>query len=746
MKKIYILFILICIQASNSFANSPLWKFSKDQERYIPGERKIVPQQYEIAQLGSTHFKLLQPNIPLEESGKYSLIALPTPDGNMMNFRIFESPMMEKPLADKYPMIKTYTAISTENEWITAKLDYTPAGFHAMVFNAENTYFIDPYSNENTDYYIVYYKRDFVKPLHQRLQCEIGEGITDFPETDKAISLVQEEIATTTYSNKQNGTNKRTYRLALACTVEYALAVNGPTPTKAGVLAAMTTSVNRVNGVFEREFSMRLNLVANTDELIWITAAGEPYTNGSGSAMLGQNQTQVTNKIGSANYDIGHVFSTGGGGIASLGCVCNSNNKAQGVTGSSNPVGDPFDIDYVAHEMGHQFGGEHTFNSITGSCSGNRSSSSAFEPGSGSTIQCYAGLCGTDNLQLNSDDYYHIRSLEQMTGNNIMTCAANVASNNTLPILAAIAKTYIIPFRTPFELTASGSDGNNNPLTYCWEEYDRGGNGAAWDATTTVAPIWRSFYPTTSNTRTFPSLKPLLLAQESIIGERLPNNARTLRFRCTLRDINNGYGAFFTSTDTVKLDVRTTTGLFRVTSQSATTNWNAGSTQTITWTNAGTDVAPVNCPFVQITMSKDSGRTFPHILADNVPNNGTANIEVPKGFNSDHCRVKVKGKGNVFFNINTAWIKVKDPTSTNDLKEEMPFAVYPNPVSGQVTIMLEEENESHVEILNSIGSVLYRNKIKKELKVSLIGYANGIYFVQITNSKGLRAVKKITKQ
>lgn len=746
MKKNYILFILICIQASNSFANSPLWKFSKDQERYIPGERKIVPQQYEIAQLGSAHFKLLQLNIPLEESGKYSLITLPTPDGNMMNFRIFESPMMEKPLADKYPMIKTYTAISTENDWITAKLDYTSAGFHAMVFNAENTYFIDPYSNENTDYYVVYYKRDFVKPLHQRLQCEIGEGNTDFPETDKAISLVQEEIATTTYSNKQNGTNKRTYRLALACTVEYALAVNGPTPTKAGVLAAMTTSVNRVNGVFEREFSMRLNLVANTDELIWITAAGEPYTNSSGSTMLGQNQTQVTNKIGSANYDIGHVFSTGGGGIASLGCVCNSNNKAQGVTGSSNPVGDPFDIDYVAHEMGHQFGGEHTFNSITGSCSGNRSSTSAFEPGSGSTIQCYAGLCGTDNLQSNSDDYYHIRSLEQMTGNNIMTCAANVASNNTLPILAAIAKTYIIPFRTPFELTASGSDGNNNPLTYCWEEYDRGGNGAAWDATTTVAPIWRSFYPTTSNTRTFPSLKPLLLAQESIIGERLPNNARILKFRCTLRDINNGYGAFFTSTDTVKLDVRTTTGLFRVTSQSATTNWNAGSTQTITWTNAGTDVAPVNSPFVQITMSKDSGRTFPHILADNVPNNGTANIEVPKGFNSDYCRVKVKGKGNVFFNINTAWIKVKDPTSTNDLKEEMPFAVYPNPVSGEVTIMLEDENESHVEILNSIGSVLYRNKFKKELKVSLTGYANGIYFVQITNSKGLRAVKKITKQ
>ncbi|MEZ4952694.1 MAG: M12 family metallo-peptidase [Saprospiraceae bacterium] len=276
------------------------------------------------------------------------------------------------------------------------------------------------YAEGETEHYISYFKKDFHRDeLFVCLADELPEN--QKPKTKGSLNKVAGDC------------QFRTYALALACTGEYATFHGG---TKPLVMAAFNTAMARVNGIYERDFDLTMVMVPNNDQLIFLNANSDPYTNNSGGTMLGQNQTTCDNIIGSANYDIGHVFSTGGGGIASLNSTCSTNSKARGVTGLSNPIGDPFYVDYVSHEMGHQFGGRHTFNSNQGSCSGNQSNAAAVEPGSGTTIQAYAGICGSHNVQNNGDDYFHAFSLNEM-GNHIAgfggNCAVLTPNGNSAP-------------------------------------------------------------------------------------------------------------------------------------------------------------------------------------------------------------------------------------------------------------------------------------------------------------------------
>ena len=653
----YLFSILFCCILSNSFAVNSFWQKTTNRNLAIEGERKIIPQKSNILLLDEEAFKLFQKTIPKEGSLQSALISLPTPDGNEMIFKIFENPCMEAPLAAKYPMIKTYKAVSVENPAVTAKIDYTTFGFHAMVFGSNGIYFIDPYSSSNTGYYNCYYKKDYTRTSNNYTHCELDETMhaSDAYLQRNGTTVINDDI-----NNLVANGARRTYRLALACTVEYSNAVCAPNPvTKANVLSAMVTSMNRVNGVYEKDLSIHMNLVANNDTLIFIGT--DSYSNNNGSQMLGQNQTVCNARIGSANYDIGHVFSTGGGGVAYLGCVCVNADKARGVTGSSSPKGDAYDIDYVAHEMGHQFGANHTFNGNTGACNGNRNASTAYEPGSGITIMGYAGICDANDIQEHSDDFFHRTSIVEIYNHISSTsCAVVTNTGHTAPTVSTYTATYSIPYKTSFEVSANATSANGFPINYLWEEWDLGPAGSWSNPNIYTAPIFRSFVPSPSNTRIFPRWDSLINNVIRYKGEVLPEVARDVKLRCTVTSYDpNGYGVFNAPDNNLTIKSVVTPTLFRVTSQAAATTFTGNTTQTINWDVANTTASPISCATVNIYLSIDSARTFPYLLATNTANDGTETVTIPNVFtNNASARIKVKGSGNVFFDLNDGWIKI----------------------------------------------------------------------------------------
>lgn len=557
--------------------------------------------------------------VPHEALGDRSRsIKLPLPDGSLASFVIVESPIMKPRLAARYPDIKTFKVYGIDDPTASGRVDITPQGFHAMLFTAKGRLFIDPdHSSAQTDQYLSRYRGG--QPS-QRFSCDVHKS--DFENQGDAV-----------IADRSGGRISRIlleYDLAVAATEEYVVALGG---TVALAQAGIVTAINRINEIYERDLGIRLTLVGNNDQLIE-NGDNVSFSNGDTFTMLNENQPWLdsqSTKLG-FDYDIGHVFGTGIGGSAFLGSVCNSASKAKGATGLFVPIGDPFYIDYVAHEIGHQFNADHSFNGTTSSCgSGNRHALTAFEPGSGSTIMAYAGICGVESLQLNSDATFHAGSIAQINsfsgfaGNgNCFTPIATNPLNNADPVIDPVSD-RTIPLNTAFVLTGSAIDAESGmTLSYQWDQMDVGTPTDAVSYGTDLGdnPLFRSYVPQSTAGRDFPALGTQVQGLYDD-AEVVPCQARELDFRLTARDGDSGQAV-----EDVRITVSGSAGPFKVTSQAQGETINDAFE--VNWDVANTDIAPVSCANVAVELLAFDDASYTnhavHTLVASTPNNGSVVI------------------------------------------------------------------------------------------------------------------------
>lgn len=645
----------ICLLASNSlFASPSSWKTSEldsisaGQEQARNGDysslrfRKV---EIIVSKLANQLGKETNLNARSNTTSTTRVIEIPLPNGKGVKVSAEETSVMAPELAAKYPQIKTWRVTGVNDPEIRGRIDITEHGFHAMLEMPDgDTIFVEPDKN-TADQYLSFSKRNNRVSFNTDFQCGVNS------ENSPALNFSDSSLRSKKSISGREAWDKLTYRVAIAATGEYTQFHGG---TKSKALSAIVTTINRVNEVFETDLSIKLELIADEDKIIYTNSFTDPYTNNDTRALLEENVFNLTDSgdLLHSNYDIGHVFGTGNfGGIAQLGSACKNFSKAAGVTGISNPIGDVFSISYVAHEIGHQLGATHSFNS---SCNSNREAATAWEPGSGSTIMSYAGVCSLeDDLQSHSDPQFHVGNIAQIDDfvrfGDGASCGTTDSVTNQDPSIDA-GSDYTIPTRTPFSLTASGSDSDGDTVSYTWEQFDTGTQSGV-NVDTGDNAIFRSRPKNISPTRSIPRLNDLangVLAK----GEHLAVNDRDVTFQVTARDGKGGV-----SSDGMKLSLVSTGRPFSVTSHRLSDTLMKGERTNITWDVAGTNSAPISCQNVNLWLVQPNADNY---LLETTPNDGQEDVNIPTSLpDMDAARILVACSDNIFYNISFTDLKVR---------------------------------------------------------------------------------------
>jgi Metallo-peptidase family M12B Reprolysin-like/GEVED domain/Bacterial surface protein, Ig-like domain/MAM domain, meprin/A5/mu/Secretion system C-terminal sorting domain/Fibronectin type III domain len=645
MKRILLL-LIVAMTTSFAWSQSKMWQKQNSIASTVLKENHQTLKSFQTFSLN--HDALRQALNGVSQRSDFSVVSntilsFPNSEGKLVRFSIKEASVMHPDLQARFPDIRSYVGQGVDDASSVLRFSLSPEGFSGMILSANgaNT-FIEPAAH-NSNSYVVFNRSNRIN-TNNDFECTVSEQINQTINASSMLRNADDSIL-------------RTYRLAVSATGEYTQYHGG---TKAQALAAINTTMTRVNGIFEVDFNVTMILIANTDDVIYTSTSSDPYGNTT-SGYNTQLQNTLTSVIGEANYDVGHLFANlqNNGNAGCIGCVCVNNQKGSGWTSATNPIGDFFDVDYVAHELGHQFGANHTW-----TFGGNEGTNVQVEPGSGTTIMSYAGITGSTDVEPNVTPNFHAVSIEQVTDYiKTTSCQTNTSTGNSVPVVDA-GPNYTIPRGTPFILEGSATDADaGNVLSYVWEQIDENNASTTLPSTTATSGVaFRSYEPSTNPDRYFPRLQTIKAGATSWQWEAIPNVARTLNFRLTVRD--NVAGGGTNNSDDVTVTVNGTAGPFVLNSPNTNVTWNAGTTQNVSWNVAGTTGNGINAANVDILLSTDGGDTYPITIASGVANDGSHDIVVPNNQGNQN-RIMVRGSNNIFFDISNTNFTIGAPVVCN---------------------------------------------------------------------------------
>ncbi len=667
MKKITLLFMcFFAVAMLQAQTEKSVW--SKAKEEQVPmrphNERTIIPAKYEVWKLDFQALKNQLDKAPMETSSTSApvMITLPLPDGKEVSFNVMESPVAHPALMAKYKSFKTFSGFGGRNKEYAGRFDYTIDGFRASIDTPEGEIYIDPYASDMQNYYIIYYTRGYQRHgQNEPFRCGVVDG-------GGHTHTIPNEVSNESYRSVAGSIVKiRKFRLAMAATAEFTAKTGGTVPK---ALARMVALVNRTNKVTMKESGYRFELIANTDTLIWTNPANDPFPKPTeGKVVVGQSHGGILQRVSLSAFDIGHTMTVpctdGVGGVAG-GRVCIPQNKGAGMTCDAGSV-DQVAVNTMAHEMGgHQFSGSHTMSNCPGA-EDQVGSSSAIEPGSGSTIMSYDGSCGVDNvtgIYWKTEGFYSIGTLGQQRAHmKSNTCGVDEEINNHYPdlVINNQQKGLFVPISTAFELSATATDSDGDNLKYSWEQSDQGAN-MPLGRQNIQSNSFRVFDPVSTGVRTFPRLASIIKNVETK-DELYPDTTRKYTFVCAVRD-NNVLGAGVVL-DTVVFRTTHLAGPFALTFPNvAADTASAGDYMKVKWNVANTDGTLVNCKQVNILLSTDGGYTYPITLLKNTANDGEEGVILPQGTTSSSARIRINAVDNIFFDISNRDFKIKENTKT----------------------------------------------------------------------------------